>query len=887
MPRRTPALTSLLALLPLLSALAPPALAAGAATLRDEPATDLCQIDWQRSLEDALALALAEGRPILVAVNMDGESASERIVREDYRDPDFVAATRRYVCVVSSVFRHAARDHDDEGRRIPCPRLGQVTCGEHVALEPLCYDRWLGGERIAPRHALILPDGTKAFDLFQLWDLAAIRRALVAHEQGAPPPADRTPADELGALVTARDHASRLALEQRLSALEDAELAAGALTAIAAGGDAGSLEALRALLAASAGHPAAFLDRWCETARARGLEAGAAVLARERLQSPGPFPGAAGLGLDARLLRVLAELDGRSAATRSLLLAHRAAGAEADAAEAALAVERAFSPSERSAIDAALAGPRPAIDFAALIDPVAPPGGGEPPPKPVLRPVEQLERELEEVDRALRERPGDPALAERYGRASLEMAQQRIEAGGSGAELFLEDAARWLEAASAARRDDVLLLLERARTAFLRQQFELQERLAREALELAGRDPRALPARIEALRWLGDAAGRLLAQRSGADPAVEAAGIARALAALGEVAASALAGEDDWRSLISVHGALGMRREELAAAQAGAARLPASGALRQALHDALWIGGRIDLAPAKAEWILSREPGDAASAWWAGFAHVLAAEQARRAEDPQQAIASYRAAEAHFAESAAREPGFRESADHYRALAGLGRGFAHLLADQRVEAARALAEGIAARPAVASARDGLDREALDLVDGVLEWRASGPSPVPAQELLAMLERADPVNPAWARAVSDSELREALRFDGRSTRTRRREVVVDGRAATVDAPLPAEEGDPYMEASIAAARRALELDGSPESRRALAQAATVHAERLLERGEAAGAGRLLAEAAPLLERDGPPEGAGLETLREVAARLRAELGEARPVARPGR
>ena len=131
------------------------------------------QILWQRSLDDALAIAKVENRPLLVAVNMDGESACERIVRERYRDPAFVAATRRFVCVIASAFRHAPRDHDDEGRRIPCPRLGQVTCGEHIALEPILFDRYLGGERIAPRHALILPDGAVCPDcLAEVWDRA-------------------------------------------------------------------------------------------------------------------------------------------------------------------------------------------------------------------------------------------------------------------------------------------------------------------------------------------------------------------------------------------------------------------------------------------------------------------------------------------------------------------------------------------------------------------------------------------------------------------------------------------------------------------------------------------------------------------------------------------
>ena len=73
---------------------------------------DARQVHWQRTLEDALELAQAQNRPILVAVNMDGESASDRIVHEEYRDPAFVAATRTSVCLVASVFRHNPRDYE-------------------------------------------------------------------------------------------------------------------------------------------------------------------------------------------------------------------------------------------------------------------------------------------------------------------------------------------------------------------------------------------------------------------------------------------------------------------------------------------------------------------------------------------------------------------------------------------------------------------------------------------------------------------------------------------------------------------------------------------------------------------------------------------------------
>src|SRR5688572_27185934 len=174
------------------------------------------QIFWQRSLEDALAISKAEQRPILIAVNMDGESASERIVRERYRDPKFVALTRRFVCLAASAFRHGERDHDYDGRRIVSPRLGEITSGEAIALEPILFDKYLGGERIAPRHALILPDGTKHFDHFQLFDLRDLDKSLADAQELAPPatvpelsPVDVASASEADWLRLARQKDNR------------------------------------------------------------------------------------------------------------------------------------------------------------------------------------------------------------------------------------------------------------------------------------------------------------------------------------------------------------------------------------------------------------------------------------------------------------------------------------------------------------------------------------------------------------------------------------------------------------------------------------------------------------------------------------------------------
>src|SRR5262245_52428448 len=213
------------------------------------------QIHWQRNLDDAIYVARTERRPLLIAINADGESASERIVRERYRDPAWVAASRSFVCVIGTVFRHNIRDYDDAGRRIPCPRLGEITCGEHIAMEPAVHARYLAGERIeidnqvtdriSPRHALIQVDGTKTWDMYLLFDLRDLDAKLF--EAAKQFPAQEPP---LGAPPGDRRHRARLDFEDSL-ALDPAVFTALLLTPTAEGlpfADAGIVdEARRAL----------------------------------------------------------------------------------------------------------------------------------------------------------------------------------------------------------------------------------------------------------------------------------------------------------------------------------------------------------------------------------------------------------------------------------------------------------------------------------------------------------------------------------------------------------------------------------------------------------------------------------------------------------------
>ncbi|MGH7152234.1 MAG: hypothetical protein ACREIU_16125, partial [Planctomycetota bacterium] len=497
------------------------------------------QIHWQRSLDDALRISAAESRPILIAVNADGESASERIVRELYRDPKFVALTRRFVCLAASPFRHSPRDFDERGPivwragRAACPRLGEVTCGEHQALEPVLFDRFLGGDRISPRHALLLPTGEKAFDLTLIWDLREVERRLAEAADKAPPspPAAPLPISTQGFpagpeererawidLAGRRKHRERLAFEGLIANWATGGDAAALLGALERVGDRGAYPALRAMLVRGAEVLAGSVDRYADLAAGLGLQSEVGTEIWDHLSDPGVmgFPPGPSKPPPPALLRLLARVDGRSARTGSLLLSYLVTSP----AEGPLTCEPALRDllgeegfaSARAAV-ASEGGPLDLVLFAQAAGLLLPDEPASPPPSPPLPAEETLVRELDEAEQRLRLEPSDPSHLAAAGRASLRLARKRIE-GGEKADLLLSDAERFLAQASAAKMADPPLLLDRARTAHHLGKFEEQERLAVEALAalppLSARPfSRPRGAEPEARSFCGDTGGFL------------------------------------------------------------------------------------------------------------------------------------------------------------------------------------------------------------------------------------------------------------------------------------------------------------------------------------------------------------------------------------------
>lgn len=173
-------------------------------------------ITWQRTWEDALAVQKETGRPILICVNMDGEPASEHYASIRYRSPEVAKLYEPYVCVIASVYRHTPRDFDEQGRRIPCPRFGGVTCGEHIAIEPIVFETYFEGQRIAPRHIMVELDSSEVYDVFYANNVDSVLRTvtdgIAKRPGGTPPPVvrgDRPILDRVGS----RDVADRAAVE--------------------------------------------------------------------------------------------------------------------------------------------------------------------------------------------------------------------------------------------------------------------------------------------------------------------------------------------------------------------------------------------------------------------------------------------------------------------------------------------------------------------------------------------------------------------------------------------------------------------------------------------------------------------------------------------------
>ena len=634
------------------------------------------EIPWQRTLDDALALVEASGKPLLVCVNMDGETASDSIAWVFYRDPEWVELMRGFVPVLASPDQREPRDHDDRGRRLPDRRFGRLIDAEHIAIEPELYERYFDGRRVAPRHVGVAADGTKLFDVFLATSSEPIEAALREHgrrdlslPQVAPDDVDGLLAspdaahrDRLEAMFAdgsreLRVRLARAALDPertvrhpevlRMALLDpDPAVAEAGVATLAAHGGTDELHLFVSARRAAAGSPALrarLVDALHRIATAATADADRSQATRlARLQE--------GLAVRSRLI----DPD-------RWLPAVRADGeprAEPDEAEFA-------------ALDAALeafAKAREAVD-------------GTPDAVRIDARLAALNLRYAEVLIATAQDPRFVLMdAVRLGDRALAGGINGIERGRALGVLAL---AHWLsnetDAALAAALEALPLLVADAGSALAGRMLGVFVDLRTRDLYRAIDEGREWPA-----AWVADvlAARTVMLEH----PATTEAELAATL---------------DWLDVV------GAWTEEGTAVRAALARFPTSPTLHERFRGQLLRdGGAAAVAPGYAS--LSVAPGQrAALDWFRGVARLAAAERHAQNRLPAAADDEYAAAVTALLDSIEAEPSFADSANHYVALALAGRARLALDRGETEAAAAQILDAIRANPASATWADGL------------------------------------------------------------------------------------------------------------------------------------------------------------------------------------
>jgi hypothetical protein len=611
-----------------------------------------CLVRWQRSFDDAVAVARARHMPLMVAVNMDGEIASEHFAGVRYREPETAEKLARYLCVIASVYRHTPRDHDPSGARVECPRFGTVTCGEHVEAERQLYERYFDGLRVAPRHIVLDLEGRETFDVYFAWDTQTVLTGFVRGAEGWPEPLG-SPEPTLENLARSRDVADRELLERQWREGERATRVT-ILRALAGPAAADHVDLLRAAISGfdpEYARLARVALAQCETDPALDRMAEALAVPLEESER-------------AQLLDAVRRLAGTLPRARTLAALHDGLRLEARA----LSLE---PPEDRAAA------------------------------------YEASAQALE----SLPERPRGPDELLDLAEALLVRAE---DADARYVELFLQDARRYADEAErlGARGPRLDALVAAAASGLGERGLARERALAAVEAGLLDAEPGALElapavrARVLGLFGAARQAHIRAAFRAGEswDPAWLADAIAAyaALARAPGVAEPTLLEHHDflrWIGATIQAGAVLERALEL---------FPDSASVHERLRERLlWEGGPELLERGYAERLQARGTEPGALDWFAGYASFVAAEHLRRRGRFEPALEAYARSIAHYRARAGRLPEAADDADHYVALALAGRARVDMERGELAAAADALCAALALRPQSAGSQDGL------------------------------------------------------------------------------------------------------------------------------------------------------------------------------------
>jgi tetratricopeptide (TPR) repeat protein len=689
-----------------------------------------CLVVWQRTFADALAVSKQTRRPILICVNMDGEIASEHYAGIRYRRPETAALYAPYVCVLASVYRHTPRDYDEDGRRIPCPRFGTVTCGEHIAIEPGLFDQYFDGRRIAPRHIMVELDQAEVYDVFYAWDTDTIFTALktgIANRPAPPPDArgDRPMLER----VTSADAEDRILVETAYSQ--------------------GSREVRRALLEATLRHRDVEEIDLLRLA-IFGFDVEMAKLARRALAQG---QSEAAVDLIAEALKLPMEDS-----EREMLLTAVTRLSETYPRARTLA-----------AVYQGLAGKTTIVDISAWTNSAEASAASGTSARGAYESASRLENRL----RASESRPSDAAAKLDLAESFLDRASSQAASAGSPglagspgqdrrfAGLLYEDArAAALEAeklgAKGWRLDAVMAVA-------CAQLDDYDEACRRAESAVTGGMPAPVPEAeglqetnaVTVLSLFARARQRAIAKAYREKTPWPPEWLTDIDAAYAVLQRHPLGTDAHVAAHFDFLRWLGATTRATDALEQGLARFPDSWVLHDRLRSRILAEkGVLALEPAYAE-RLAREDASPNLEWFAGYASLVVAEQMRRTNHPDEAREAYDRAVDHYRRSVKRNPGTQASADHYVALAFAGRARVSLEGGDLEAATHEILASFGTKPEAAATLDGLNISPVDTAKMLRARAAEVGNEVVVQRVQEGLDRLDPSLlqlPAYEREV---------------------------------------------------------------------------------------------------------------------------------------
>ncbi len=659
-------------------------------TVPDEARARPPLMPWQRNLEDALAISAATGKPLLLCVNMDGESASESLAWLRYRDPAFVELARGFVPLLASPDRHDKRERDDRGRRLPDSRFGRLIDAEHIDVEPLLFERYFDGRRVAPRHVGVGPDGRILFDVFLVQDLSVVDEKLREFGVHRGRPTDPRESSTDG-LLASPDAADREELERRFVESDERERA--------------GLAALALSVERSTQHPELVrlaLRDPIESVRRAGLDAMLADPAHAPLdQIPAAF---ARFGRDP-------ELHAR------LVNAIRQAVDEAEDEQ------RRSDADFHARVCSTLHEPVQWIDIERwkLALELAESAWEE---EPRGEDYDSTTERLDALEVASKRWPQDVEIA--IGRAEGFLRLARIQiALGRNPTYFLHDTIAHCSRALALAPGDGRALGLHAWASHLLSESNTAADMARQALpHLLDRSGSMLALRV--IEILAAESTRVLYEAISGGWGWPVAAIPDAIAAHELCVAHPASGEEHWKRYLELLGALRAHGEQADLVRRGLERMPLSGELHAWLRfQVLRDEGARALENTYSEGWHGNARGEQTAAldWFHGLATLAAAEQDVDNRDAETALDAYSRSIERFQRSIDAEPQFAGSAAHYQCFAFAGSARLLARAGRHEEALAALLRSVETAPASLELADGLSRTPLDsareLRDGFL------------------------------------------------------------------------------------------------------------------------------------------------------------------------